>query len=592
MNTAHLIVLQALISHPDYTQRQLSNLLGFSLGKVNQAVKQLKAKSIIDDADQLTKQGQVMIKACQPQHAVILAAGYGMRMVPINTEQPKGLLEVHHQTLMERLIQQLHAVGIKQIDVVVGFMKEHFEFLSDQYDVNLIINPHYHDRNNLYSLSLVKPSHLRNAYIIPSDIWFRKNPFNEYELYPWYMMSDEHAQGQEWYVSRSLSFKPADAKHPGNVPVGLAYLNNKVADKLAPQLQDDAQESQYYNAFWEEAVEESAWRKITCRLIPANDFAEINTYEQLLNLDANSNHLNSDAINIITKTLDIQRQDIHHITVMKKGMTNRSFMFTARPHRYIMRIPGAGTNQLINRQHEAAVYRAIKSLKIAEPVLYISPDTGYKLSRFIPHSRNCDANNWEDVQRCMDLLHQFHQKKVHVDHQFDLFGQIDFYEKLRQGQPSAYRDYNQVKAAVLVLKPFIKAHRDQWTLCHIDANADNFLFSKNEESSQEDLHLIDWEYAGMQDPHLDIAMFAAYSMYDHPAVDKLIDCYFHGHCSEVIRTKIYCYLAAAGLLWSNWCEYKQTLGLDFGEYSIAQYRFAKTYSQLAAQRIKEEEEND
>jgi hypothetical protein len=33
-------------------------------------------------------------------------------------------------------------------------------------------------------------------------------------------------------------------------------------------------------------------------------------------------------------------------------------------------------------------------------------------------------------------------------------------------------------------------------------------------------------------------------------------------------------------LWSNWCEYKQSLGLDFGVYSIAQYRYAKEYSKL------------
>lgn len=591
MNRASLIVLQALILHPDFTQRELSDQLGFSLGKVNNAIKNLKETGILANDHQLTAKGQQLIKAHRPQHAVILAAGYGMRMVPINTEQPKGLLEVHHQTLIERLIDQLHAGGVNQIDVVVGFMKEHFEFLSDQAGINLIVNSHYHDRNNLYSLSLVDPQHLSDAYIIPSDIWFQNNPFRKCELYPWYMVSDHITSGQEWYSTKAHTFKAADDQHLGNVPVGLAYLTAGLAKSLATQLNKDAANPQCFNDFWEHSLEESTWRQMSSRIIADTDFAEINTYEQLLNLDANSNHLNSEAIDIITKTLGIKRHDIHHITVMKKGMTNRSFMFTAGAHRYIMRIPGAGTNQLINRQHEAAVYQAIQPLAISEPVLYINPRNGYKLSRFIPHSRNCDANNWDDVQRCIDLLHDFHNRGVKVDHQFDLFGQIDFYEGLRHGQPSAYRDYDQVKAAVLALRSFIKEHRDQCTLCHIDANADNFLFAKQEDG-REKLHLIDWEYAGMQDPHLDIAMFAAYSMYDRASVDHLIDCYFHNDCPEDIRTKIYAYLAAAGLLWSNWCEYKQTLGLDFGEYSIAQYRFAKNYSQIAAQRIKEAQSND
>ena len=51
-----------------------------------------------------------------------------------------------------------------------------------------------------------------------------------------------------------------------------------------------------------------------------------------------------------------------------------------------------------------------------------------------------------------------------------------------------------------------------------------------------------------------------------------------------ISTK-YCYAAACGLLWSNWCEYKSSLGVEFGEYSLQQYRSAKEFSRLAAKEI-------
>ena len=43
-----------------------------------------------------------------------------------------------------------------------------------------------------------------------------------------------------------------------------------------------------------------------------------------------------------------------------------------------------------------------------------------------------------------------------------------------------------------------------------------------------------------------------------------------------------------GLLWSNWCEYKRDLGVEFGEYSLKQYRFAKEYYTLATELIKKE----
>lgn len=99
--------------------------------------------------------------------------------------------------------------------------------------------------------------------------------------------------------------------------------------------------------------------------------------------------------------------------------------------------------------------------------------------------------------------------------------------------------------------------------------------------------MIDWEYSGMQDPHIDIAMFCIYSMYDQNEIDKLIDLYFKNNCPENIRLKIYCYVSACGLLWSNWCEYKYQLGIDFGEYSLKQYRYAKEYYRLAEKELGE-----
>ena len=53
--------------------------------------------------------------------------------------------------------------------------------------------------------------------------------------------------------------------------------------------------------------------------------------------------------------------------------------------------------------------------------------------------------------------------------------------------------------------------------------------------------------------------------------------------------KIYAYIAACGLLWSNWCEYKLLLGVEFGEYSLRQYRYAKDYYRYAAEMIREME---
>ena len=187
----------------------------------------------------------------------------------------------------------------------------------------------------------------------------------------------------------------------------------------------------------------------------------------------------------------------------------------------------------------------------------------------------------------MIALRSFHHQQLRVDHTFDLWERLDFYESLWQGVPSCYADYQEVKRAVLSLRGYIDARPKENVLCHIDAVPDNFMFVTGKDGKEE-IKLIDWEYAGMQDPHLDIAMFAVYAMYDRRQVDELIDLYFPEGCGHPTRMKIYCYIAVSGLLWSNWCEFKRHCGVEFGVYAQRQYDYAKEYSAIFLEEYRKE----
>lgn len=292
----------------------------------------------------------------------------------------------------------------------------------------------------------------------------------------------------------------------------------------------------------------------------------------------NSDHLKSDAIAVIEEVFGINAGEITNIEVLKKGMTNRSFIFECRAENYIMRIPGEGTEELINRQDEAEVYSVINGTGICDDNIYLNPQNGYKITKFIKNSRTCDPLDEEDVKKCMAKLREFHEKRIIVSHTFDLFTQIEKYEKLRGKEKSFYKDYLKTREKIFSLREYIDKNKCPYVLTHIDAVPDNFLFDL--ENGQEKLYLIDWEYAGMQDPHVDIAMFCIYAMYDRKRIDQTIDFYFGEKADRNVRTKIYCYIAVCGLLWSNWCEYKRTLGVEFGEYSLRQYRYAKEYYEI------------
>ena len=171
-----------------------------------------------------------------------------------------------------------------------------------------------------------------------------------------------------------------------------------------------------------------------------------------------------------------------------------------------------------------------------------------------------------------------------VEHDFDIFGEIELYEKLWGENKSIYRDYTKTKQKIYKLKQFVDSLNPHRCLAHIDAVPDNFLFC-NHGGGKDDIRIIDWEYAGMQDPHVDLAMFSLYSMYSKDEIDKLNNIYFDGACNDENRAKIYAYISICGLLWSNWCEYKRQLGVEFGEYSLRQYRYAKEYYKYASELI-------
>lgn len=289
------------------------------------------------------------------------------------------------------------------------------------------------------------------------------------------------------------------------------------------------------------------------------------------------------AVPVICEALKAQPDELEDIMVMKKGMTNRSFLFSCRGKKYIIRIPGEGTDRLISRRQEAAVYRSILQKHICDEIVYMNPENGYKITEFLENARVCNPLDKDDVRKCMDYLHAFHGMAIAVEHDFDIFSQIEYYECLRNTVPSVHQDYLETKKKVRSLKAYIDDQKPVKVLAHMDAVPDNFLFAA--ENGREKIHLIDWEYAGMQDPHVDIAMFCIYAMYDRRSTDRLIAAYFKDGCSDKTRMKIYCYIAACGLLWSNWCEYKKMHGAGFGEYAYRQYLYAKEYSEMVLCRI-------
>ena len=458
-------------------------------------------------------------------------------------------------------------------------MKEKFEYLIDKYNVELIVNPLYNIRNNYYSLYLVR-NKLSNTYIIPSDILMYDNPFSKSEIESWYMFSNNEDANSKYRVNKSRNI--CLSHNNGMRMIGISYITFNEAKNIERRLIDFAN-NDFSDCFWDKALECKNGFIVNGKVVNDEDYFEINSYEDLRNIDKNNLELEHEAIKVICQVLKVDIDDIKKIEALKKGMTNKSFCFEVNGKKYIMRIPGEGTDKLISRKNEFLVYSVIKNKNISDNVLYMNPQNGFKLTEYINNARVCNCDNKNDLSLCMKFLKKFHELNLKVDHSFDIFNNIEFYEKLRNGKESDYIDYLDTKESVFSLKKYIENNVEKKCLCHIDSVADNFLIFRN--NGNDCVRLIDFEYAAMQDPDVDIAMFCIYSMLDREQIDDIINIYYENSCKLNTRIKIYCYIAACGLLWSNWCEYKKMFGIEFGEYSLKQYRYAKDYYKIATKEM-------
>ena len=251
MNNIQKEIILYLKNYHYESQRIIASNLNISLGLVNKEIKSLINDGYLTEKNKLTEKANSMINNCKPKRAIILAAGICTRMVPINSSIPKALLSVNNEVIIEKQIIFLHDVGIKEIYIVVGYMKEKFEYLIDKYNVKLIVNPFYNTKNNYYSLYLIR-NKLSNSYIIPSDIVMYKNPFSKYEIGAWYMFSDKKDTNSEFKINKnkSVSLSHEDTMHM----IGIAYITSSEAkiieEKLTSFVSKDVDDY-----FWEKALQ-------------------------------------------------------------------------------------------------------------------------------------------------------------------------------------------------------------------------------------------------------------------------------------------------------------------------------------------------
>jgi thiamine kinase-like enzyme len=259
------------------------------------------------------------------------------------------------------------------------------------------------------------------------------------------------------------------------------------------------------------------------------------------------------------------------------GLTNLVFRVDHGGEQYVLRIPGKGTEEYINRANEAQAAREAAKAGVSPDVLHFDLQTGVMITRLVDHAVTMTPEGFKSIAgapaRAGAVFRKLHTSGARFNFRFELFSMIDDYLKILATKDISLPDgYHDVVKEARSVRAALAAHPLPLVACHCDPLCENFLDAGNR------MWLVDWEYSGMNDPMWDLGDLAVEGQFDAAQEEEMIRAYFGGEPTPAERGRIVIYKAMCDLLWTLWGliqHANRNPADDFWAYSVNRFNRCK-----------------
>ncbi len=278
--------------------------------------------------------------------------------------------------------------------------------------------------------------------------------------------------------------------------------------------------------------------------------------------------------------LDVQ------VETLGGGITNHNYVVTVtgRPDlpwggKYVMRIPGQGSDLFIDREVEHQNALSASQAGVSPPVLYSLEPEMCTVVPFIEavtmHPEDL-AGHRDRLEKVVDAVRQYHDRAEFVNRIY-VFDMIREYLDMARGVDAPFpEDIDWMLGLSDEIEQAMKRDQPADVACHCDLLSENFML---EESGK--MWVIDWEYGGKTDPYFDLGDFCV----EHPLSDDeehLIIKRYCGTFDEARYARMMLHKLVADLWWSIWAmiQVRQSK-LDFDFYEYGMNRVARFHTNAA-----------
>ena len=259
-------------------------------------------------------------------------------------------------------------------------------------------------------------------------------------------------------------------------------------------------------------------------------------------------------------------------TTRLAGLTNVNHLVIVDDERFVLRIPGVGTSEYIDRVAEQTAARSAAGAGVNAEVVFFDPADGLMVTRFVDGAVTMDAVRFRDlgaVARAGAAFRRLHTTAAPFATDFVLFPMIDEYKALlaskRATLPAGYDDLQQMAN---VARAALEANPVALVPSHCDPLCENFLDTGTR------MFLIDYEYAGNNDPMWDLGDVSVEGGFGPEQDEALLRAYFGGEPPADQRARMVIYKAMCDLLWTLWGAIQHANGNpaeDFWAYAVGRF---------------------
>lgn len=232
------------------------------------------------------------------------------------------------------------------------------------------------------------------------------------------------------------------------------------------------------------------------------------------------------------------------------GLTNLNFRIAVPAGTFVVRIPGAGTSEFIDRRAEEVAARSAAAAGVNCDVVFFDASDGLALTRFVEGATTMTPAGFSDhgaVARAGRVLRLLHDRAAPFAIDFSLFPVIDDYRRIIEGRDAAMPVGFDASADLLdATRRALDGLEVALVPSHCDPLCENFL------DTGERMFLIDFEYAGNNDPMWDLGDLSVEGEFDAEQDRVLLEAYFDGQPGAGEVGRMVAYKAMCDVLWALW----------------------------------------